>query len=180
MAVPPGNKQVGQLMVVVSYSAAANVTTSSCYKIDTAAVLTDTTLAAIPPSAPKNIMIGAVSANITYGAESNTRTITAYAINTLAILRYAPPTSINAEVLNTLALVSDPVSASRPLAQLKNVQIGQLAISVTHGVPYNWVQLFMYTINVIAVVRKFDPRHEHITMTIEYAASAKLNTGELV
>ena len=179
MAIPPGNKQIGQVMLQVTYGVSAidNSTAVSCHNMWTAAVVKDVSQSSIPPQAYKNAMIGQVSLTLATSVGDAVSLISVHSFLAVAIVRYNPPTSISLEQFVASITVKDPVQASHAVQAPLNAMIGQVALHTTYSLDPSTILVWLQQFVVVAVIRKFNPRHEHTTINIEYAASAKLNTG---
>ena len=175
MAVPPGNKQVGQVALAVAHTSTAITATS--YNITPLALLTDTTAAAVLPLAAKNVMVGSASLTLAHSMQADARTVTCYGEVVLAILRYNPPTSVTLQQQVTLAVVTNNDDAVAPLVALSNVMVGQTAVVVSTQQQYDSANCTCSQMLVLAIVREFHPRKEHTTMNIEYGATAEFNLG---
>lgn len=182
MAIPPGNKQIGQVMLQVTYglSSIDNTTSVSCHSMLPAAVVRDTVQSSIAPQAYKNVMIGQVSLALTTAVGEAVSIISMHSFMAIAVIKYSPPTSLFLEQFVTCVTVKDTVQASNAVQSPLNAMIGQVALHVTYSLDPNIILVWLHQFVVVAVVRKFDPRHEHITMNIEYAANAKFNTEDLL
>lgn len=179
MAVPPGNKQIGQVMLAVTYAAPSLTVDTTLHNFSTTAIVTDPArVTTVQP--PKNLQIGTVNMQVVHGVEADTTVVQLNNLTLVAVLRYAPPTSATVENFVVTSVVVDQAQASRPLSARQNLLVGGVGLTALVGVSASFVYAALHQFVVVAVVRKFDPRHEHITMTIEYAESAKLNTGALV
>lgn len=177
MAVPPGNKQVGQIMLQVTYSAKLGTAYVTCNNFMSVPVVKDTT-APSTISLPKNAMIGQIGAVVTSSVKPATSVVAAATFLAVAVVRYAPPTSVLGHTMLALSVLKDTEAASAQPVKLLNAGIGQVALTVTHSLDPNLKLLWLHQFVAIVVVRKFNPRREHITLNIEYAATAKLNTGD--
>ena len=182
MAIPPGNKQIGQVMLQVTYGAASqdNATFVSCHSMWPAAVVRDTNQSSIPPQAYKNAMIGQVSLTLATSVGTAVSLISVHSLLAVAVIRYAPPTSLSLEQFVASITVKDTVQASHAVQAPLNAMIGQVALHTTYSLDPSTILVWLQQFVVVAVIRKFNPRHEHVTMNIEYAAHAKLNTEDLL
>lgn len=171
MAVPPGNKQVGQLAITAVTS--QNPTTIAV-SAATFCILKNSVQAAVPPHKVKNAMIGSLGlAAVT----SNGKSVTAANFATFVVLRLAAYVKATAENAITLVTLRDQTVQDTRVAP-KDLYVGQLSIGVAVSSPVPTVTAT--ALQAFVVVRKFQPRHEHITLNIEYAASAKFNTEDLL
>ena len=182
MAIPPGNKQIGQVMLQVTYGVSSldSTTAVSCHSMWPAAVVRDPSQSSIAPQAYKNVMVGQVSLALTTAVGTATSIISVHSLLAVAVIKYSPPTSLSLEQFVTCVTVKDTLQASHEVQAPLNVMIGQVAVHTTYSLDPNTILMWLQQFVVIAVVRKFNPRHEHVTMNIEYAANAKLNTEDLL
>ena len=176
MAVPPGNKQIGQVMVASTYSVAANSCAVTLHNFSMVAVVDDPTrLYTVQPA--KNLQIGTVDLQLVSGVAANVAALNLHQFNMIAVVRYDPPTSIDLSQFTITPVVTDLAQSARPVAALKNLGVGNVAIVTTTKMPPDLVQMAIEQFVVIAVVREFHPRKEHTTINIEYGADAEFNTG---
>ena len=177
MAIPPGNKQVGQVMVAATYSIGTNITQITMHNYSMVACVVDTSRV-YTQQQHKNLQVGAVSLHLTSGIAANSQSITLHQFCAVAVLRYDPPTSINLQQFTVTPVLVDLVQAARPVKGVNNLMIGNAAAAVTVGIPQDIALIEIEQFLVVAVVREFHPRKEHTTITIEYGAEAKLNIGD--
>lgn len=177
MAVPPGNKQVGQVMVAATYAAAPDISQVTLHNYSMVAVVDDPSRV-YTVQRPSNLQLGTVDLQLVSGISNNNVAMQLHQFTMVAVLRYDPPTSINLLQFTTTPVVTDTVQAARPLEPIKNLTIGTVAATVTTKMPDDLVQMAIEQLVVVAVIREFHPRKEHVTMTIEYGAEAKLNVGD--
>ena len=180
MAIPPGNKQVGQISVAVSYCAAVDTKYVVSYGAVPTAIVTNTTASAVPPTAIKNNFVGSVSLTLVSRAATGRNILQCNQLMAVAILRYAPPTSTYLQQLAVVGFVTNIPSSSLPPTPPKNIMAGQVAVAIASAVDPLLAIINVEQIIAVAIVHKFQPRNEHVTMNIEYAANAKLNTEDLL
>ena len=171
--VPPGNKQVGTVKAIAVSSLKLDGSDASIFAAES--VVGFGVLAAPnPPSptAPKNAMVGKLSLTSISGGAADT--VNAESVVGFAVLRYNPPQVFNAESLVGFSVLSDTTNTSEPSkpknAAICSLELTALTSSTSHTVNCDSVVGFL-------VLREFQPRKEHVTMTIEYGAEAKLNQG---
>ena len=180
MAIPPGNKQVGQAAILIATAQEEGKYLTTTTNLTSVALVTDNTTNAQPPVAAKNAMIGTAAVLVASRAETNKTLLSCAQFNAIAIVRYDPPTSMITKQLAPAAIVTDIVANSAPPAPPKNIGIGQAAVTISQAIAEDTEIISTVQLVAVAIVTKFNPRHEHVTMNIEYAASAKLNTEDLL
>ena len=171
MAVPPGNKQVGQLAITAVTSQSP---TTTAVAAATFCILKNSVQAAVQPFKVKNAMIGSLGLAAVTG---NGKSVTAVNLATFVVLRLAAYVKATTENAITLVTLRDQTATDTRIAP-KDLYVGQLGIGVAVSVPAPTVTATV--LQTFVVVRKFQPRHEHTTLNIEYAAHAKLNTGDTI
>lgn len=171
MAVPPGNKQVGQLAITAVTSQEPSITAINAA---TFCILKNSVQAAIPQKAVKNAMVGSLGLTV---VASSSKSVSAANFATFVVLRLSAAVRATAENSITLVTLRDN-TAQNTTKPPKDLYVGQLGISVAISIPAPTVTAT--ALQAFVVVRKFQPRHEHITLNLEYAAHAKLNTGDTI
>ena len=175
MAIPPGNKQIGQVSVSAVSTEQSVMETAA--NLASFVVLKNSTAYVPPDIRVKNLMIGQAALTTISSVAFGNKTLTASSMVMLVALRYSAPVTLTGVNALTLLALKDAGAPNRTVP-LNNVGVGNLAVSAvtTTTAP----SVTMQNTIVLVAVRRFNPRHEHITMNIEYAANAKLNTEDLL
>ena len=177
MAIPPGNKLIGQLGVTVGYvggvpdSISSVVTTKSALAL---AVVKDP--ATLPEPLPaKFANIGAVAVTMSY---SPIELLSLRALLSLAVVQYQPPTDVITRNQFSLAVVK-PSDVADNIEPVKAAQIGALGVDASYVAT---IEDSLRVINClgVVVVKYHTPYKTTSLVNIEYAASAKLNTEDLL
>lgn len=177
MAIPPGNKQVGQVMVAATYSIGTNITQITMHNYSMVACVVDPSRVYTQQHF-KNLQVGAVSLHLTSGIAADSQCLTLHQFCTVAVLRYDPPASINLQQFTVTPVLVDLVQSARPVNVVNNLMISNAVAAVTVGIPQDIALIEIEQFLVVAIVREFHPRKEHTTITIEYGAEAELNIGD--
>lgn len=177
MAIPPGNKLIGQLGATIGYvGGLPDLTSSSVRTISALALAVVKNPVSLPnPLPPKFANIGAVAVTMSY---SQAETLTLKTLMSLAVVQYQPPTDVITRNQFALAVVK-PSDLADNIEPVKAAQIGALGIDARYNVA---VEDCVRVINCIgvAVVKYHEPYKTTSLVNIEYAASAKLNTEDLL
>ena len=179
MAIPPGNKLIGYAGIGVAYR---RLVAPDAGTTDTAELRVANNLglaivknpAALPqPAPPKKLSIGAtgIVAAYTKGPDClNVRNLLG-----LAVVKYEPPTDLIARNVLSTAVVIDTTGVFN-VQTTKNVQIGVSNLELRYTVD-PVPKLTLQNLAGFVVVKYHAPYKTTSLVNIEYAASAKLNTG---
>ena len=180
MAIPPGNKQIGQAAVVIATAQEADKQLTTTTSLASVALVSEGTANVQPPLAVKNAMVGSAAILLASSAATDRTLVSCAQFSAIAVVRYAPPTSIITKQLAPVVIVTDVVANSKAPTPPNNIGIGQAAVPVCTAIAEGVAIVNTVQLAAIAIVTKFNPRHEHVTMNIEYAANAKLKTEDLL